>query len=134
MSPFASPDDQWNFILKKHGIPGFLRKAQEPLTHQAFRLLYGKEVADNMVPKKTITQTGKKPVLVIAAKDDPAISVENTYLLQKTENNAEFWIRDSADHYIVQGNNLMNVVSDKEYCTYLEGFLNKIVMDSQKNK
>lgn len=132
MSPFASPDDQLDFYLKEHGIPEFLREAQRPFTHQAFRWLYGSDVADHVIPKETILKAGKKSVLVIAARNDPVISIENTYLLQQTKSNAEFWIRDSADHYVIKGNNLMNVSADKEYCTYLEGFLKKIVMETSK--
>ncbi|MBR4731907.1 MAG: alpha/beta fold hydrolase [Lachnospiraceae bacterium] len=132
MSPFASPDDQWDFYLKEHGIPGFLRDVQRPFTHQAFRWIYGKDVADNMVPKETIKKTGSKPVLVISAKNDPVISIENTFLLQQTKSNAEFWVRDSADHYVIAGNNLMEVSKDKEYCIYLEGFLKKIVLETEK--
>ncbi len=132
MSPFASPDDQWYFYLKEHGIPGFLRDAQRPFTHQAFRWIYGSDAADNMVPKETIKKTGKRPVLVISSLRDPVISIENTYLLQQSSSNAEFWIRDSDDHYVIKGNDLMSVTNDKEYCTYVEGFLKKIVLETQK--
>ena len=132
MSPFASPDDQLDQTLKKWHIPGFLRAAQRPFTHQAFRILYGKERADHMTPLEQIQKVGSKPVLVIASQNDTDIPIENTNLLMTAgKDYAEFWIRQSSDHFIVDGNDLRNVAADKEYCTYIEGFIMKIVLASQ---
>ncbi len=131
MSPFASPDDQLDLLLKEHHIPGFLRSAQRPFTHQSFRWIYGKERADNVTPMVQINNTGSKPVLVIAALKDEAISVENSFLLQQVAEKAEFWFRDSSDHFIVQGNDFKNVTKDKEYCNYVEGFIKKIIRSAK---
>lgn len=127
MSPFASPDEQLNLILKKWHIPGFLRAAQRPFTHQSLRWIFGQDLVDNMTPLNQINNTGKKPVLVISARDDEAISAENTYLLKEIAKNAEFWIRESSDHYVIKGNDLRQVESDVEYCNYLKAFIVKII-------
>lgn len=131
MSPFASPDDQLDLLLKKWHIPGFLRAAQKPFTHQSFRWLYGKERADNMTPVVQIKNIGTKPVLVIAAHDDEEISVENSFILQKISESAEFWFRDSSDHYVIKDNDFRNVANDKEYCNYVEGFIKKIIKSTE---
>ena len=127
MSPFASPDYQLDLILKKHSIPSFLRTALQPFTHQAFRWIYGKDVADNVTPLQQIRNVGTKPVLVIASAHDEEISAENSYALQKVAEKAEFWIRDSSDHYVIKNNDFKGVALDTEYCTYVEGFIFKII-------
>ena len=134
MSPFASPDDQLDLILKQHYIPEFLRAAQRPFTHQAFRWLYGKETADEVTPVQSIQKAGKKPILIISAQYDEEISIENTYILQKLSSNAEFWIRPTGDHYVIQGNDFLNVAKDKEYCNYIEGFIKKIITNTKEEK
>ncbi len=133
MSPFASPDDQLDLILKEYHIPSFLRAAQRPFTHQSLRWIYGKEKADHLTPVESIQKAGKKPILVISALRDEEISIENTYILQKLSSNAEFWIRDSSDHYVIQGNDFMNVAKDKEYCNYIEGFIKKIIQSTKES-
>ena len=131
MSPFASVDDQLDIILKKCHIPGFLRTAQRPFTHQALRLFYGKNNADNNTPMENIQHMNDKPVLVIATTGDESISVENAYRLQDVADNAEFWFRETSDHYVIADNNFKNVTQDKEYCNYIVGFINKIA-DTKK--
>ena len=131
MSPFASVDDQLDIILKKYHIPGFLRAAQRPFTHQALRMFYGKDNADNVTPIESIQHLNNKPVLVIAAKEDESISVENSYRLQNVAENAEFWFRESSDHYVIEDNNFKFVTQDKEYCNYVISFINKIADTKQ---
>ena len=133
MSPFASVDDQLDLLLKAHHVPGFLRTAQRPFTHQALRWIYGKDRADHLTPKDSIQRAGNKPILVIAALQDKEISIENSYILQKTPSNAEFWFRNSADHFVIQGNDFKNVAADKEYCNYVEGFIKKIIQSASEN-
>lgn len=133
MSPFASVDDQIDLILKKCYIPAFLRAAQRPFTHQALRLFYGKDRADNMTPIEQIQHVGSKTVLVIASELDESISAENTYRLQNVADNAEFWVRSGSDHYIVQDNDFAKVENDKEYCNYIFGFIDKITENAKKN-
>ncbi|MBP5265106.1 MAG: alpha/beta hydrolase [Lachnospiraceae bacterium] len=133
MSPFSSVDDQLDQILKSYHIPGFLRAAQRPFTHQSLRWIYGKDKADNLTPVSSIQRTGSKPVLIIASLHDEETSIENSYILQKTPNNAEFWFRDSYDHYVIKNNDFKGVAADKEYCNYIEGFIKKII-DSKKAK
>lgn len=125
VSPFASPDDQLDLILKKFHIPAFLRSAQRPFTHQSLRWIYGKNLADNMTPIQQIQNIGSKSVLIIAASGDESISVENAYRLQQVTDNAEFWIRESSDHYVVRNNDFKNVAQDKEYFNYVMGFIRK---------
>ena len=69
---------------------------------------------------------------MISALHDEEISIENTYILQKLSSNAEFWIRDSSDHYVIQRNDFINVAKDKEYCNYIEGFIKKIIQSTKK--
>lgn len=133
MSPFASVDDQLDLILKKYYVPGFLRAAQRPFSHQALRWIYGKDKADNMTPVVQIQNAGTKPILVIAASGDEVISAENSYVLQKVSNNAEFWIRNSSDHYIIKNNDFKKVKEDKEYYIYITGFIKKVI-DSGNSK
>ena len=132
MSPFASPDDQLELHFKSRHVPAFLTAAQRPFTHQAFRWIFGKEAADQKTSKELIKKIGDKPVLVIAAREDPSVSVENSYILQKASEKAEFWFRDTADHYIITGNDLRNVKNDKEYRNYVEAFILKIVEEKAK--
>lgn len=127
MSPFASVDDQLDLILKSYHIPGFLRKAQRPFTHQALRWYYGKENADEHNPINVVQTMTDKPVLVIAAKGDESISVENSYRMQEGAVNTEFWFRDSSDHYVIKDNDFVKVAEDKEYCNYIKGFIESIV-------
>jgi len=127
MSPFASVDDQLDLILKRYHIPGFLRAAQRPFTHQSLRWIYGKDLADHMTPMNQIKKVGSKPVLVIASSGDESISPENAYRLQKIADTAEFWTRESADHYVIQNNDFKNVAKDTEYTNYILGFIRKII-------
>ena len=132
MSPFASVDDQLDIILKKYHIPGFLRAAQRPFTHQSLRWFYGKENADNNTPIAQINNAGSKPVLVIASKGDESISVENSYRLQEVATNAEFWFREGSDHYVIKNNDFKQVAQDTEYWYNIFGFINKIVDSAKK--
>ena len=132
MSPFASPDTQIDLIMKKYFIPGFLRAVERPIIHQTLRLLYSKEQADTYTPEVQIQQAGNKKMLIIAAAQDPVLSVENTYRLQKISSNAEFWIRETADHYVIRNNDFKNVSADKDYWIYLKGFLDGVKASYKK--
>lgn len=126
MSPFASPDDQLDIVLKKYYIPSFLRAAQRPFTHQSLRWIYGKDLADNMTPIQQIHNLGKKPVLIISSYEDESISIENSYRLQQISDSAEFWFREGSDHYVIKNNDFAGVKRDTEYCNYIIGFIHKI--------
>ncbi|MBO4750653.1 MAG: alpha/beta hydrolase [Lachnospiraceae bacterium] len=127
MSPFASVDDQLEQILKSYHIPAFLCAAQRPFTHQSLRWIYGKDKADNLTPVVSIQKASNKPILIISALRDEETSIENTYILQKVPNNAEFWVRDIPDHFVIRNNDFRGVAADKEYCNYIEGFIKKII-------
>lgn len=127
MSPWAGADTQLTLLMKKYYVPGFIRNVEKPILHQALRILYGKKNADQNDPKIQIKNAGEKPVLVIASLRDPHVPVENSRILQDVAPDAEFWLRDSEDHYIVKDNDLVHVEQDQEYCTYVSGFLFKVI-------
>lgn len=137
MNPYAAADTQIDLKMKDYFIPGFLRFVEKPILHQALRILYGKNTADNINPEVQIVEAGKKPILIISCADDPVVPMENTLVLQKAvsdleESNTEIWVRNSADHYVVFGDDLMGVKNDVEYCNNISGFLGKVVMNYGK--
>ena len=134
MSPFASPEFQLDMILQDIHFPKFVRSALKPFTHATLCMLYGKDKVNNYNPLVQINRAGSKPILVISALNDQEISVENTYALQEISDSAEFWIRDTYNHLVVTGNDLTNVKNDKEYCTFVEGFIRKIVKYHEDSK
>ena len=86
-----------------------------------------------MTPVEQIKNVGSKPVLVIACQYDTEIPIENTYQLQEAgKDYAEFWVRESSDHFVIKGNDIRNVAQDKEYCAYIEGFIMKIIQSVQQ--
>lgn len=127
MSPMAAADTHVTLLMKKFYVPGFLRAVEKPILHQALRILYGKETADQINPEVQIQISETKPVLVIASLRDPSIPSENSRILQGLAPDAEFWFRDSEDHYVIQNNDFLHVESDQEYCSYISGFLFKAI-------
>lgn len=131
MSPWASAETQVSLIMKKFYIPGFLRAAEKPVLHQALRILYGKDAADNLSPEVQIQKADEKPMLIISAAEDPVVSVENTLILQGLSGDAEIWVRNSSNHFVVQNNDLADVKNDTEYCVYVAGFINKVIRNQK---
>lgn len=127
MSPYAAMDTHIDILMKKYHIPGFLRAVEKPILHQALRILYGKDAADRINPEIQIQNAGDKPVLVISSLNDPTVPAGNTLALQSASSNAEIWIRNSADHYVILNDDFKNVEEDTEYCTYISGFLFKVI-------
>lgn len=64
---------------------------------------------------KTINE--QRPVLLIACSGDASVPVENTHILQQGYPDAEVWIRDSWEHFIVKDCNFSKVAEDIEYCS-----------------
>jgi len=54
---------------------------------------------------------------LIACSGDASVPVENTYILQQGHPDAEVWIRDSWEHFIIKDCNFSKVVEDTEYCS-----------------
>lgn len=127
MAPYAAMDTHIDILMKQYHIPGFLRAIEKPILHQALRILYGKDAADRINPEVQIQNAKDKPVLVISSSNDPIVSAENTLALQRASSDAEIWIRNSTDHYFIRNNDFKNVEEDTEYCTYISGFLFKVI-------
>lgn len=83
----------------------------------------------NIVPEKTIKQIGNKPILFIHNKYDTQVPISNLERLLESYNgeNAQIWIRESYEHFIVKDNDIDYPFEDKEYCERILLFLEEVL-------
>ena len=123
VSAYASFD---GLILEKAeamGVPGFLRALHRPLILASLRALYGVEAVRDLRPEVQIAAAGDRPVLLMAAADDPVVPVSDTEALAAACPAARVWIRPGGDHLVFQNNDPLSIPADVEFCAVLTDFL-----------
>lgn len=127
MSAYSSFEDVVIDLLHSYRVPDFLLRLEKPLLSAALKLLYGKEAVENLTPLKQIKNTNERPVLLIACTGDTNVPVSSTLRLQEANPEAQIWLRDSWEHFIIKDCDFINVALDQEYCDKILSFLNNVV-------
>jgi uncharacterized protein len=129
MSAYSSFEDVTTDQMKGYGIPGFILKIEKPIIRSALGLIFGKDLADQMKPIEQIKNAKGRPVLLVACTGDTEVPPINLQRLKDAYPDAQVWIRDSWEHFIVKDCNLKEVAQDKEYCDKIMDFINHSVLE-----
>lgn len=129
MSAYSSFEDVVLDQMEKFGTPDLIRSIEKPLIISSLQLVYGTNKVNDMKPIEQIKNAGKRPVFLIACEGDNEVPIASTYKLKKAYPDAEVWLRNSWEHFIVKDCDFSNVVEDKEYCSKILGFLENYVLD-----
>ncbi|WP_246240829.1 alpha/beta hydrolase [Anaerocolumna sedimenticola] len=127
MSAYSSFEDVVLDELDGLGVPVFLRSIEKPLFSSSLKLIYGSNKVNHIKPVEQIKNANGRPVLLIANKGDTEVPAVSMYRLKKACPDAEVWLRNSWEHFIVKDCDFKNVAEDEEYCSKILGFLeNKV--------
>jgi hypothetical protein len=128
MSAYTSFADVVYDTMHGYGVPSFLCSAEKSLT-DLYMPLFFKE-APELTPIKQIQNIGERPAFFIACSGDDEVLPKNTQrLLSAAPAHCDSWIKDSWEHFIVNGCDFINVEQDKEYCRRILLFLDKVAAE-----
>ncbi|WMJ90645.1 alpha/beta hydrolase [Anaerocolumna sp. MB42-C2] len=123
MSAYSSFEDVVLDELAGLGVPVFLRSIEKPLFKSSLKLVYGSNKVDHIKPVEQIKNADGRPVFLIASKGDTEVPAVSMHRLKKAYPDAEVWLRNSWEHFIVKDCDFKNVAKDEEYCRKVLGFL-----------
>lgn len=129
LSAYSSFEDVVLDELKGFGVPDFIRSIEKPLLISSLKLVYGSDNVKNRKPVEQIKNANGRPALLIACEGDTEVPPASMHRLKKAYPEAESWLRDSFEHFIVKDYNFKNVGEDKEYCSKILGFLENEVQN-----
>ena len=115
MSPYASFENEIDSQMRRYFVPAPIRAVELWMLEHLLAALYGPAAAE-ITPEQQIQKADGRPVLLIACEKDRVVPVENTRILQAAAPEAEVWIRDSGDHFVVKDNDFAAVTADMAYC------------------
>jgi alpha/beta superfamily hydrolase len=133
MSAYTTFEDVVIDNLEYYKVPKFLCTIEKPLFKLALDANFSVDKVNNMNPITQIQNSNNRSILLIASSGDTSVPVDNTKKLYSVSKNADLWIRDSWEHFIVKDCILVNVADDKEYCNKILGFLKKVCDDNLQN-
>ena len=126
MSPYASVENEIDLLMKQYHVPEGIRKLEIPVIRQTLKWIYGSEAVENLKPDKQIQNANGRPVYIVSCREDDSVPVENTALLAETYPEAEVWIRNSWEHFVIKQCDFRNVTKDEEYCQKILEWITQI--------
>lgn len=129
MSAYSSFEDVLVNGMDRFGIPKIIQVVEKPLIRASLTLMYGSKAVNHMKPIEQIKNANGRPVLLIACTGDTEVPIKNMEKLSKAYPEAEVWIRDSWEHFIVKECDFKNMSKDQEYCDIILSFLNDKVLN-----
>lgn len=126
MSAYTSVEDVINDSMRSRGVPEFLCKVERPLVKFALSIVFGKDAVETLKPIEQIKNTNDRPVFFISSKEDMKVLIENINRFREANPEAEYWVRDSSEHLIIDDGDFINVEKDTEYCNRILDFLDKV--------
>ena len=127
MSSYSSFEDEIMDQLDRYHVPGVIQSLEKPIIILALKMIYGGQAVDELKPVMQIQNAHGRPVFLIACTGDVEVPPINTQQLGEACPDANIWIRDSWEHFIVSGCDFSNVAEDSEYCENILGFLEKSI-------
>ncbi|ABX43601.1 conserved hypothetical protein [Lachnoclostridium phytofermentans ISDg] len=122
MSAYTTFEDVVIDNLKYFKVPKFICTIEKPIFKLALEANFGVDKVNKMNPITQIQNSNNRPILLIASSKDTNVPADNTKKLYSVSKNADLWIRDSWEHFIVKDCILIKVADDKEYCDKILGF------------
>jgi hypothetical protein len=116
MSAYSSFEDVIIDTAKQYHVPNFIRTIEKPIINLALKMTFGDDIVNKVKPIEQIKNTGERPILLVACTEDDNVPSISTERLKKANPNAQMWIRDSVEHFIVKDNDFKNMAQDDEYC------------------
>lgn len=126
MSAYSSFEDEVVSMMKKNGVPDFICKIEKPILKLALKEKFGSYKVNTINPVTQIKNSNGRSVFLIAAKGDSNVPIDNLYRLNAVCNDADIWIKNSWEHFIVNDCDLANIKEDLEYCSKILEFLDKV--------
>lgn len=129
MSPYASFRDEIDLQMQRLWMPAPVRGIELFMLDHILERIYGSGAVAELSPKKQIQNANGRPVLLLACAKDATVPVENAYMLQEAAPEAELWVRDSWEHFVIQDCDFTNVEDDTEYCSRVMAWLSEAVRE-----
>ena len=134
MSAYVSFEDELDYIMQGLKLPKFIRDYENLWFRAVLRLNFDRTSLEVLNPYVQILHANGRPVLLIACEDDTSVAVENTCDIYMMNHDAEVWIRDSWEHFIVKNCDFAHVEEDTEYCEYILSWIRKNVLNKADSK
>ncbi len=128
MSAYSSFEDVLLDQMERFGVPKLIQAIEKPLIISSLKLVYGSNKVNDIKPIEQIKNGGGRPVLLIACQGDGEVPAANIHRLEKAYPDAEAWLRNSWEHFIVKDCDFKNMAEDQEYCSKILGFLENNVL------
>ncbi len=128
MSAYSSFEDVLLDQLERFGVPDFMQSIEKPLLTSSLQRVYGRNKVNEIKPVEQIKNGNGRPVLLIACQGDTEVPAASIHRLQKAYPQAEVWLRNSWEHFIVKDCDFINVAEDQEYCSTILGFIESKVL------
>lgn len=126
MSAYTSVEDVMVDSMRKHGVPEFLCEIERPIMKFALSLVFGSDTVETLKPIEQIKNANGRPAFLISSSKDTKVLNENTKRFQEAFPEAEYWVRDSSEHLIIDDLDFTKVEKDTEYCNRILDFLDKV--------
>ncbi len=127
MSAYSSFEDVATDIMDVYDVPKFLQNFEKPFIRASLKLIFSKDKVTNLTPEKQIKNTNQRPVLLIACTGDVSVPPINSQRLHKAYPDAQLWIRDSWEHFIIENCDFKNLEKDREYCDKIIDFIRESI-------
>lgn len=127
MSPYASFEDELDLVMEEYYVPKFLRSFELIFLKTALDINFGKDTVDTLKPKNSIKKADGRPVALIACSGDRSVPHRNTEMLKEACPDAQVWIRNSWEHFIVRDCDFVRVEEDTEYCEFTKNFIAAVI-------
>lgn len=127
MSAYSSVEDEIEDFMKHNRVPGFICSIEKVIVKQALKISFGKMKVEQNTPYNQIKNSNGRPVLLIGSSGDTSVIIGNLYRLNEACPEAEVWVKDSWEHFIVNDCDFRNVEKDTEYCKRITGFIENVI-------
>lgn len=133
MSTYSSVEEVVCDIMKQYKVPKLLIQFEKPIIKAALKKSFGSDKVEHMNPYTQIKNANGRPVLLIGSIGDTSVPIENLYRLKEACPQAEVWVKDSWEHFIINECDFNAVESDTEYCNRIIGFIEKVVESANES-
>lgn len=134
MSAYSSVEEEVDEVMKEYKVPKLIRDFEKLIVKSALKKKFGSEKVEQMKPYLQIKKNRLRKVLLIGARGDTSVPIGNLYRLQKAYPEAEVWIKDSWEHFIIDGCDYRQIENDTEYCKRILDFIENVIETSNKKE
>jgi len=133
MSAYGSFEAELDYLMQGLSLPKFVRDYENLWLCAVLKWNYGDTAVEVLNPCTQILHAAQRPVLLIACSGDTSVSVQNTWDISSMNPDAEVWIRDSWEHFIVKDCDFAHIEQDTEYCEHITAWIQENVLNKTES-